>query len=181
MAPRGRAEVSDALVQATIELIVEKGLAISVREIAAHAGVNHGLVHVYFGSKDALVRAAFDEINRRAAAELNPDGSVPLDLVVRHDAELARAFARAALDGGADPASSHPVLTSLVATLRRERPDATDADVVVAAAARAALALGWGVFAGLLLDALDVPADNHDAVSTRVLELAASIDAAPPG
>ena len=50
--PAGKAEVSDALVDATIDLIVERGLGISVREIAARAaGVNHGLVHLYFGGK----------------------------------------------------------------------------------------------------------------------------------
>ena len=66
--PLGRDAVREALVLATTELIVERGLSMSVREIAARAGVNHGLVHTYFGSKDGLLSAAFDEINARAAA-----------------------------------------------------------------------------------------------------------------
>jgi AcrR family transcriptional regulator len=41
--------------------------AVSVRDIAEEAGVNHGLVHRYFGSKDALVRAA---LRSRAAASM---------------------------------------------------------------------------------------------------------------
>jgi AcrR family transcriptional regulator len=42
--------------------------AVSVRDIAEEAGVNHGLVHRYFGSKDALVRAA---LRSRAAASMD--------------------------------------------------------------------------------------------------------------
>lgn len=39
--------------------------ALSVREIAKDAGVNHALINYYFGTKDRLVIAVLDEANRR--------------------------------------------------------------------------------------------------------------------
>lgn len=41
---------------------------LSTREIAREAGVNHALIHYYFGTKDKLVMAALDEANRRLTA-----------------------------------------------------------------------------------------------------------------
>ena len=44
----------------------EDGYArLSTREIAREAGVNHALIHYYFGTKDKLVMAALDEANQR--------------------------------------------------------------------------------------------------------------------
>jgi len=59
--PRGRAQVRAALIQAAAELFAERGPSgVSVRDVAAHAGVNHGLVHQYFGSKRALLGEVLD-------------------------------------------------------------------------------------------------------------------------
>ena len=55
-AVRGRAASEDALVRAAADLFEDVGPhAVSVRAIAERAGVNHGLVHHYFGSKSGLV------------------------------------------------------------------------------------------------------------------------------
>ena len=80
--PAGRDAVMDALVDATGQLILERGVTMSVRDIARRAGVNHGLVHTYFGSKEALLSAAFGHLVDRAAAELDEDGFPPADLAV---------------------------------------------------------------------------------------------------
>lgn len=49
-----------ALIRATQALVAEGGPeAATVRAIAARAGVTQGLIRHYFGSKDALVRAAY--------------------------------------------------------------------------------------------------------------------------
>ncbi len=53
--PRGRQAVTQALIEAAAELFSKYGLeAVSVRDIAAKAGVNHGLIHRHFGSKEVL-------------------------------------------------------------------------------------------------------------------------------
>ncbi|MFO7557486.1 MAG: helix-turn-helix domain-containing protein, partial [Desulfobacterales bacterium] len=55
--PHGRDEVVTALIRAAAELFSEKGVeAVSLRKIAVRAGVNHGLIHRHFGSKEALRR-----------------------------------------------------------------------------------------------------------------------------
>ena len=53
-----RTEATEALLQAAESLLVEVGYAgITVRRLAERAGVNHGLVHYYFGSmQDLLLR-----------------------------------------------------------------------------------------------------------------------------
>ena len=53
---KGRDAVRKALISAAARCFAGRGIgAVSVREIAKEAGVNHGLVHRHFGSKDGLV------------------------------------------------------------------------------------------------------------------------------
>lgn len=67
-APHGPEQVVPAVVAAAIEQFSESGIAgVTVRHIAAQAGVNPGLVHRYIGSKVDLVRVAVAE----AGAELD--------------------------------------------------------------------------------------------------------------
>jgi TetR/AcrR family transcriptional regulator, regulator of biofilm formation and stress response len=49
-----------ALLEATMRIVGERGLAgLTMRIVAEEAGVTHGLVRHYFGSRDELVREAF--------------------------------------------------------------------------------------------------------------------------
>lgn len=58
-------ETRAKLLSAALKLLARDGYArLSTRDIAAEAGVNHALVHYYFGAKDRLVVAALDEANR---------------------------------------------------------------------------------------------------------------------
>jgi AcrR family transcriptional regulator len=51
-----RVEATEALLNAAESLLIEVGHAgISVRKLAERAGVNHGLVHYYFGSMEDLL------------------------------------------------------------------------------------------------------------------------------
>ena len=66
--PRGKIGVQEALVDAATVLFSERGpSAVSVREIAKKAQVNHGLVHRHFGSKEGLLK----EVQRKLAAEIS--------------------------------------------------------------------------------------------------------------
>ena len=61
--PRGREAVSTALIEASLDLFIERTPDhVTVREIAQHADVNQGLVHEYFGSKDGLILAAMEQV-----------------------------------------------------------------------------------------------------------------------
>jgi AcrR family transcriptional regulator len=84
--PRGREEVCAALIAAAADLCSEGIPAlISVRDIAAHANVNHGLVHQYFGSKDALVAATIEQLARERAAIVQraPDEATAVHAALR--------------------------------------------------------------------------------------------------
>jgi AcrR family transcriptional regulator len=61
--PRGSDEVRRALIEAAASLFAERGLrGVSVREIGAQAGVHYTLINRHFGSREDLLRAAFDHI-----------------------------------------------------------------------------------------------------------------------
>jgi AcrR family transcriptional regulator len=65
--PREAAE--EALLDAAERLLVEVGYAaITTRRIAAEAGVNHGLVHYYFGSNENLLVRALERFTARLVA-----------------------------------------------------------------------------------------------------------------
>lgn len=56
MVSSARVEASDALLDAAEQLLVEVGYSgITTRKLAERAGVNHGLVHYYFGSMEDLL------------------------------------------------------------------------------------------------------------------------------
>lgn len=60
--PRGREAVTAAVIAATIELLAEGGYGdVTIKGIGDRAGVNAGLVFLYFGSKEALVHEALAE------------------------------------------------------------------------------------------------------------------------
>jgi len=69
--PQGAAAVRAALIAAAAELFALSGPgAVSVREIATRARVNHGLVHRHFGSKEALLTAVLGKLARDLAADM---------------------------------------------------------------------------------------------------------------
>ena len=58
---RGRSAAEEALLDAAERLLVEVGHAgITTRRLAEAAGVNHGLVHYYFGSNENLLVRALE-------------------------------------------------------------------------------------------------------------------------
>src|SRR4051794_29994072 len=73
-APAAAAPEPDArerLISAGYRVLAERGYeATTVKEVAREAGVNQGLVHYYFGSKDALLLAVTAEARRQHEAEL---------------------------------------------------------------------------------------------------------------
>jgi len=62
----GRPVVEDALLDAAERLLVEVGHAgITTRRLAEAAGVNHGLVHYYFGSMDNVLARCLERFTER--------------------------------------------------------------------------------------------------------------------
>jgi AcrR family transcriptional regulator len=161
---RGRASSERALIEAAIDLFVEFGPnAVSVRAIADRAGVNHGLVHHYFGSKAALVRAAHEHLAAEAAEAISERGMAalldPTDVTVRRNARL---LARIVVDD-ALPDIRFPVMETLTQMIH-ERIGVDLDEARIRAAQVLALVSGW-----LLLEsALAGPAGCADVESFRV-------------
>ena len=143
--------------------------AVSVRDIATEARVNHGLVHRYFGSKEGLLGAVLDRLAADVAAHVASTGATRGDTGTVID-RYWRVLVRAILDG--EP----------VATLQREFPTVRLLKRAVAsehgfdeheAAQRAAqilaLELGWRMFEPFLIRAADL-GDDDPAALHRSLE-----------
>jgi AcrR family transcriptional regulator len=61
-----RSAAEDALLDAAERLLVELGHSgITTRRLAEEAGVNHGLVHYYFGSNENLLARALERFTER--------------------------------------------------------------------------------------------------------------------
>ncbi|HEX5365107.1 MAG TPA: helix-turn-helix domain-containing protein [Acidimicrobiales bacterium] len=132
--PRGECEVRRAILEAATALFSRKGpAATSIREIAAAAGVNHGLIHRHFGSKRQLVRAVHDHLAERLAAT-HPfrEATVASALAAFHSLEESRDYwrvlTRAMLDGeladvlGSDLSGAHRFVETLGDALPSDAP-----------------------------------------------------------
>jgi AcrR family transcriptional regulator len=65
-ASESRREAVDALLDAAERLLIQQGYAaITTRKLAEEAGVNHGLVHYYFGSMEELMVQVLERFTAR--------------------------------------------------------------------------------------------------------------------
>ena len=94
---RGRKATTAAILDAAEELFSEHGYAaVSVRDVAARAGVSHALVHRYLGGKADLFRAVLTQRENTilAAAPDNPDLLESTSLMLRQGLEYGRSHIR---------------------------------------------------------------------------------------
>lgn len=146
----------DALLEAAIELFAEYGPAsVSVRDVARRAGVNHGLVHRHFGSKDDLLAEAIEQGSSGLLPAALAAGGFDIDTVVHvlhHGSPAPRLIARTLVDD-IDISSvrrQYPVMRGLLDAYRPVPTGSSPGDLTdprVAVAATGALAAGsviWG-------------------------------------
>jgi TetR/AcrR family transcriptional regulator, repressor for neighboring sulfatase len=159
--PVPRSEGERRLVEATIELAGEQPYGeLSAREIARRADMNHGYVHVWFGSKAGLIHAAYVRQSERlletlAAGEL----TLTVDALTHPDVELLfRLLGRLQIEpGGIELARQHErPLRNLIAQQVQRRSNLSPSDADTAAAFAVAAAAGVATV-GRVLD-LDVEA-----------------------
>src|SRR5437763_16134571 len=92
-------ETAARILQAAYRRLASDGYAhLNMRDVAAEAGVNHALIHYYFGSKDQLVIAVLDEANRRLLEGQTQMYTTPGDFAAK--CAQARAFYEADLASG---------------------------------------------------------------------------------
>jgi AcrR family transcriptional regulator len=178
---RARQESEDKLVQAAAELLGEVGpRAMSVRAVAERAGVNHGLVHHYFGGKDGLLRAAMKQLVEEHAefARQQSGGSpVPAPLALTNDQRYLRAVVRSVLDDEMELARME--LTEGVSVprgalrhaLEMRKMPAADAETKALLAISMAMEMGWAALEPFLFAVAEVDdADEQDKVRTIARE-----------
>lgn len=99
---RSRADTEERLIVAAAALLGEVGpRSVSVRTIAERAGVNHGLVHHYFGGKEGLLRAAMSRLveeHAKYASTRSKGKPLPAPLALVDDPAYLRAIVRSVLD-----------------------------------------------------------------------------------
>ena len=154
---------------------------VSGRELARHAGVNYGLIHHYFGSKDAVFAEAFAESTEAMGRRWDNGGILPVN--TSDEARSYRTFAKIEVDHDQSPITD--LLRRIVggqASLRGCDP--TDLDMLGDVAIAAALQFGWGAFEEEIVTALaDYGIDQEQLralVAERSVRLLGDGRAEPP-
>jgi AcrR family transcriptional regulator len=79
-----RDDAETRLLDAAEHLLIEEGYAaITTRRLAAQASINHGLVHYYFGSMDALLGEVLERFTSRLIARQRAMYATPVPFVAR--------------------------------------------------------------------------------------------------
>jgi AcrR family transcriptional regulator len=183
--PKGREAVEAALVAAAADLLAEEGPRnAGLRQIARRAGVNHGQVHHYFGSKRALLQAAMRHLaaeHYANATERAGGGAFPPPLTLTQDTRYWQAVIRLVLDGEieiarteVDEGISVP-RRALHAIAKAQGLSEPDVALKSQVAASVALQLAWAALEEFVFAVTDVAEDERDAVRAYVAEQAVSL------
>jgi AcrR family transcriptional regulator len=172
VAATGPDRVREAVVAAACRLFAERGIhAVSVREIAREVGVSHTLLHLYFGSKEEIVRQVLDPYDGQFAVELAKAPRV--DEAVGHvfrqlanDRDLTRVLAAALVEGivpdRIDTEAATPV--GLVERLQAQRESDDGVDPRVLSVVMSATAIGWAVAGDWLAETVGLEGDREAVV-----------------
>jgi len=180
-----RQETERALKEALLRLLEHRSAeAISVRDIASEAGVNHGLIHHYFGSKEGLIRAVASEISSDLYKSYSeyPSAATFYSLM-RERPALAAAVARLCLDGPKDlleqaaPPEFHlEKAIERIQAFSGRFPVVSEIDGYVLNAFLASALLGWFAFRPLLELGYKIPDDADDQVAKLLAMLDQLLD-----
>ena len=175
--PIGKDEVSAAVLEAASQLFAEKGpAATSIREVAARAGVNHGLLHRHFGSKSQLLAATLQHLADSAAA-LRESGAPQAEIEAKYEFQ-ARVMVRSTLDGFPveELQQRFPGMQAFLEQVQAVHSD--DRTARLMAAHGMALQVGWGLLGPTLRVAFGLQDLDDTEIRTAVAEQIAKIIAA---
>jgi AcrR family transcriptional regulator len=163
---RGRDGAIEAIVGAARELFAERGpAAVSLRDVARRAGVNHGLIHHYIGTREDLLRLVFAASSEQARREVDRvEQPVEALRAMRRQAgsndEYSRLLAWALLEGR-DPSAFHGRSPAIDA-IARAGDDTRELRLALAAAM--VQTLGWKLFGPYALSAAGLDGEDLDDV-----------------
>ncbi|NKR23793.1 TetR family transcriptional regulator [Rhodococcus hoagii] len=158
------------------KLLAVKGLSFSMRELAADAGVNLGLIHKHVGNKDDVVRAVLARSHEKSAAIVEGVASLPeavraLFLVGVADPEYVRIVAWLNLHGRSDliPNEDMDAFEAITRSSHVSVDDRVRQMAVLAAIS------GWSLFGSGILQSSEVPDDEREFYEARIANLLAAI------
>ena len=168
-AVRGPEAVRRSLIDAAKALTsMRSPRQISGRELAQHAGVNYGLIHYYFGTKDNVFAQAVAEATQDMAQRWDEEGILPVN--TSEEAASYRTFAKLEIDESRSP------ISDLVARIVAGQAQAsgrsqTDDELLAEVAIATALQFGWGTFEEEIVAALEKFGGDLHTLRARVAEL----------
>jgi AcrR family transcriptional regulator len=190
--PRGRPRLDEQLVPQILDaaerLFAEHGpVSVSIRDVAAEAGLPHSAIYRYFDSKDEVLRQVLIRGRTRQSeheAEGRQVGRISegaLEWIWANNRAYALLLARLALEGettsslGIDPDKT--VAKQTLAALEGGFPFVlrTDHDPQMVVAAVMALTIGWVTAEEWIIDAVGMHGCDHAAVRARIDEILGSM------
>lgn len=189
------AATQQAILAAARELFAARGVdGVSVREIAAKAGVNHALVHRYFGAKSdmvaAILRAEAAALSSMGPPHAETDASLAslrsaLDYVLTDGRTSLLLLIRAEIDGLAperllDGAPSRPLAT-LQAWLGAHGAATAGAEPRTLAMVLGAAVMGLAALQPMLSAGAGLGDEDPDEVRRRCVDALVGITAAAIG
>ncbi|MFF3838283.1 TetR/AcrR family transcriptional regulator [Streptomyces sp. NPDC001930] len=187
---RSREETEADLLAAARTLLERDGVlaGVNLREIAAEAGVNHGQIYQYFGSRQSLLRAAAADLVERQAEDHDGHWEQPFAerrLAMFHHRldkpELVTLEALLALDRD-DNFSPLPRFPQTLQSLARDKSDGSlpeDADAVAAHVMTAAAQMGYVIFREAYARDTGIPLAELDERAAQAFSLMIAGLAAP--
>ncbi len=171
---RGRAASERVLVEAAMACFAEVGPNdVSVRAIAERAGVNHGLVHHYFGSKAGLVDAVVRDVQEYFAEALASGGGVSFMTTEDPRPLIAmRAMARIIVDGAMPTHQAEFPVMAAAANVVQNLGVHDVAQSRLLAAQVLAMLMGWSLFEPFLVASIGRNLDEAPDLRSQLRESA---------
>ena len=178
--PLGREQVMASIIKTAADLFAKHGVeAVSLRQIAVKARVNHGLIYRHFGSKENLRLKVQDHLAAQVRDEIgNTDSAADtvwktLAAIRKHEA-FWRVMARTFLDGKfeGDVQSEFPFMRGMVDMVRGEQQKGTVAshlDPRIIVAGIGAMGLGLMVFEKYLLPGTGLEDESSPEVIKKII------------
>ena len=178
---RNRADAEERLIVAAADQLVEVGpRSLSVRSVAENAGVNHGLVHHYFGGKRGLLEAAMTRLVEEHAVfakEISHGEPVPPLFILKQDPRYLRAVVRAVLDDEMDLATielrlgvsvPNAAMKHLLTTTHKAKSDTEIKALVMLAMA---MEMGWAALEPFLFAAAEINPSEQQTILNHIVKV----------
>jgi AcrR family transcriptional regulator len=187
--PRLDALMVPQILDAAERLFAQREAAnVSVRDIAAEAGVPHSAIYRYFDSKEDVLRQVLLRGRQRQIErdEMARSTEVPLlgalEWVMTENRAYSLALARAALEGHTSSSLGLDRSQTTAARALRTLEEAeypfhvsTDHDPRMVVAALVAMSVGWAVAEDWIVDALSLESCDIQSIRQQVSEIMGSL------